>query len=318
MGFNVARATTIPVRGIPSGVMTPPAAPEDLYTLMRTPDLLDPVLLVHLDGWIDAGRTAHLAVERILSQIDATTVASFDTEWLIDHRAHRPTMHIVDGVNVGIDWPFIELVAGRDRHGNDVLLLHGTEPDHNWRAFVDAVVQLGQRFAIRRMIGLGSYPAAAPHTRPAMLSITASTPELVDETLNNASLDVPAGVESALEKAFEVVSIDSFGLWAQVPHYVSSSPYPPAALALIEGLERSAGLSLDSADLASESLSTRNRLDTLVQSEESHGQMLAQLEAQHDEFAEAQADLPSSDELAAEVERFLQSQTDDDSGDSAD
>ena len=45
---------------------------------------------------------------------------------------------------------------------------------------------------------------------------------------------------------------------------------------------------------------------------------LAQLEAQHDEFAEAQADLPSSDELAAEVERFLQSQTDDDSGDSAD
>ena len=46
--------------------------------------------------------------------------------------------------------------------------------------------------------------------------------------------------------------------------------------------------------------------------------MLAQLEAQHDELAEAQAGLPSSDELAAEVERFLQSQADDDSGDSTD
>ncbi len=298
--------------------MTRPATPEDLYTLLGTPDLLDPVLLVHFDGWIDAGLTAGLAVERILSQIDATTIATFETEWLIDHRARRPVMHIVDGVNVGLDWPFIELVAGRDNHGNDVLLLHGTEPDHNWRTFVDAVVDLGQRFAIRRMVGLGAYPAAAPHTRAAMLSITASTPELVDPTLNNASLDVPAGVESALEKAFEAVSIDSFGLWAQVPHYVSSVAYPPAALALIEGLERSAGLSLDTADLASESLATRNRLDALVRTEESHGQMLAQLEAQHDEFAEAQADLPSSDELAAEVERFLQSQADDERGDTGD
>ena len=34
-------------------------------------------------------------------------------------------MHIVEGVNVGLDWPEITLVSGRDATGNDVLVLHG-------------------------------------------------------------------------------------------------------------------------------------------------------------------------------------------------
>ena len=90
-----------------------PARPEDLYTLYGSPTLQDPVLLIHLTGWIDAGLCAHEATETILGQIGPVTVAEFETEWLLDHRARRPTMHIVEGVNVGLDWPEITLVSGR-------------------------------------------------------------------------------------------------------------------------------------------------------------------------------------------------------------
>ena len=36
--------------------------------------------------------------------------------------------------------------------------------------------------------------------------------------------------------------IPALGIWAQVPHYIPTGPYPAAALALVEGLTESAGL----------------------------------------------------------------------------
>ncbi len=290
--------------------MSRPTSPENIYTLLRTTELDQPALLVHFEGWIDAGQSAGLAISHILEQIDPHVVARFETEWLLDHRARRPTMHVVDGVNVGLDWPTIELAAGQDSDGNDVLVLHGAEPDHNWRTFVDAVLELADRFGVRRMLGLGAYPAAVPHTRPSRLSVTASTPEIAGEGFTGATLDVPAGVESALERAFERAGIDALGVWAQVPHYVSGVPYAAAAQSLLEGLETAAGLTFDGSKLATEAIATRNRLDALVRSEDGHGEMLAQLEDQHDQLTQADIQLPTSDELAAEVERFLRSQDD--------
>ncbi len=67
-------------------------------------------------------------------------------------------MRVVEGVNVGLDWPEIKLLAGRDGAGRDVLVLRGAEPDHNWRSFIDAVMALAQRFKVTRMIGLGASP----------------------------------------------------------------------------------------------------------------------------------------------------------------
>ena len=289
-----------------------PARPEDLYTLHGSPTLQDPVLLIHLTGWIDAGLCAHEATETILDQIAPVTVAEFETEWLLDHRARRPTMHIVEGVNAGLDWPEITLVSGRDATGTDVLVLHGAEPDHNWRSFCDAVVSLSQRFGVRRVIGLGSYPASSPHTRPSRLSVTAATPDLASLGFTPATLDVPAGMQAALEMAHHAAGIESVGLWAQVPHYISGAHYPAASLALVDGLVGAAGVVLDSSQLAADALATRNRLDDLVDDDSSHRDMLAALEKQYDDLVEAEAEMATSDDLTNELEAFLRSQNDSD------
>jgi len=34
--------------------MSPAIDPEQLYRVLRTPDVVEPVLLVHFDGWVDA------------------------------------------------------------------------------------------------------------------------------------------------------------------------------------------------------------------------------------------------------------------------
>ena len=284
--------------------------PGDLLTVLRRTDLVDPVLIVQFDGWFDAGASAAAAMARIIEASDANLVASFDTEWLIDHRARRPTMRIVDGVNTGLEWPSIEISVGRDQIGNDLLLLHGGEPDHNWRAFVQAVTGYCSEQGVRRMVGLGAYPAAVPHTRPPRLSCTASSAELADGHYANASLDVPAGVESALEEAFATGGVPAIGLWAQVPHYVSTTPYPAASLALIEGLVEAADVHIDAGPLSERAVIARGRLDELVAGEESHREMVEHLERQLDDTAAAADEMPSTDELAAEVEQFLKDQED--------
>lgn len=276
--------------------------------MLRRPDLVDPVLLVHLEGWFDAALCAALAVDRIVDQMGSSTVAAFDTEWLLDHRSRRPTMHIVDGVTAGIDWPFVRLDAGRDRDGNDLLVLHGAEPDHNWRSFAAAVVDLAQRFGVTQMIGLGAYPAAAPHTRPARLSLTAASRRPGDPQLADVTLDVPAGVESVLQKALEAAGIRAIGLWVQVPHYVPFAPYPAAALALVDGLESAAGLRFDTAELGTQALAVRNRLDELVRSDDDHNRMLAEIEQAFDQRGAADAEL-QAEKLTAEIERFLRAQS---------
>ena len=88
-------------------------------------------------------------------------------------------------------------------------------------------------FGVRRVIGLGAYPASSPHTRPSRLSATAATPDLASLGFTPATLDVPAGIQAALELAHHAAGIESVGLWAQVPHYISGAHYPAASLALV-------------------------------------------------------------------------------------
>ena len=290
-----------------------------LYDLHDRPALDEPVALVVLEGWIDAGQAASTAVQTLLDGLDTYPIATFDADELLDHRARRPIMHLVDGVNTGLSWPGIELRGGTDLAGNDVLLLVGAEPDHAWRGFVEATLDLFEAFGTRMVAGFGAYPATVPHTRPVVLSVTSSSEHLASTSgLLRGSLDVPAGAQAVLEYMAGERDLPAIGLWAQVPHYVSGepTPYPAAALALLDHAARITGLDLPTGDLATDAARTRHRIDTAMAANEDHVQMLRMLEERHDQFlAESAsvdglptADLPTADELADEVERFLREQ----------
>ncbi|MBV8981850.1 MAG: PAC2 family protein, partial [Acidimicrobiia bacterium] len=121
----------------------------DLYDLLQRPSLDDPLLIVTLEGWVDAGLGAAAALAALLGTITTEVVASFDVDTLLDHRARRPVARIVDGVNSGLMWPEIQLRSGRTQAGRDVLFLVGPEPDHQWRAFSTAVAELAGAFGVQ-------------------------------------------------------------------------------------------------------------------------------------------------------------------------
>ncbi len=289
----------------------------DLYELHDRPSLHEPVLVMVLEGWIDAGYAAATAGQTLLKELDTFPVATFDADTLLDHRARRPILHLVDGVNTGLSWPGIELRGATDDAGHDLLLLLGSEPDHAWRGFTEAALGLAQELGTRMVVGLGAYPATVPHTRPITMSVTASTDDLAASSgLLRGSLDVPAGVQAAIEHRSHELGLPAVGLWAQVPHYVTGdgSPYPDAALALLQRLAHTAGLSVPTGSLADDAATTRGRIDAALAANPEHLAMLHNLETHYDEQVEqgtgTAGPIPTADELAAEVEQFLRDQGD--------
>ena len=286
---------------------------EEIYEriiFLADPELSEPVLVVSLEGWIDAGLGASNAIGTLLDTIPTEVLATFDTEYFIDQRARRPLARIVNGITTELTWPEIQLRYGRDGDGADILFLVGPEPDFHWSDFVDVVTDAAGRFDVRLVVGLGAFPAPTPHTRPVRVIGTApasSAHVLALVGSVSGEIEVPAGISSALELGFAQVDMDIVTLWARVPHYVASMPYPLASAALIEGLARIAGLTLDAGHLRASAEEARQRVDDLVTNNPDHSSMVEQLEEAADEVEGTSLGevLPSGDELAAELERFL-------------
>lgn len=289
-----------------------------LYDFHEDPQASEPTLVVSLEGWIDAGGAAAMAAETILASVPhKTKVATFDTDNLLDHRARRPVMHLVDGVNTGLTWPAIELLSTWDAEERDVLFLVGPEPDHNWPSFARSVVDLAESLEVTQVLGLGAYPAPVPHTRPVQLAGTASSAELARRVgFIRGTLDVPAGIQAAIEREAADRGLPALGIWAQVPHYAAGMSYPAAAARLVEGLLEAADLRFDAGDLDRQAKATEARLEALLADSDEHRELVHQLELHVDQEAEAQGDadgeieLRSGDELAAEFEKFLREQGD--------
>jgi len=280
------------------------------------PEMRSPVLLVSLKGWIDAAEAAADAMSTIEAQSDRLPVASFDPDVFIDYRSRRPTMEIREGRTDGIDWPSIDLWAGHDANGRDVLLLTGHEPDAAWNRFSAAIREVCTRFGVRMMVGFGAYPFPAPHTRPSRLSCTSPAEDLLASThFLRTSVDIPAGMQAVLEQVLHGIGIPSITIWAQVPQYAASMSCPAASMALIDGLREVSGLCFDKRALEQEAIIQRDRLDRLVRRNDEHREMVAKYEANYDAAVQPtlplepaplrESDIPSPDELAAELEAFL-------------
>jgi predicted ATP-grasp superfamily ATP-dependent carboligase len=289
-------------------------SPDGLTEIFAThgePELNRPVLVVSLEGWVDAGLGATTAIATLLGQHPTAPLVTFNGEHFLDQRARRPVAHIVNGVTTELTWPQTVVRYGQDGAGADVLYLVGPEPDFLWRAFTNAVVGLAKSWRVRMVVGLGAFPAPAPHTRPVKLAATApaASADLVERIgIVGGELEVPAGVMSALELAFADVGIPAITLWARVPHYVAGMPFPEASAALIEGLAGLGGLQLDATGLRRAADSSRRQVDQLIADNHEHQAMVRKLEENID-ASEGNAmgvdGVPSGDEIAAELEEFL-------------
>jgi len=301
--------------------------PELLYTIDEdvAADLrggTEPTLVHLVRGFVDAGNAGQLASEHLTEHFTARRLVTFDVDELLDYRSRRPTMTFDATRWSDYEEPELVIDVLRDLEGVPFLLLHGSEPDIRWESWVAAMRQVVERFGVHLTVGAHGIPMGVPHTRPIAVTAHGTRPELVaDHTSWFGTVQVPAGASALLEYRLGRWGHDALGFAVHVPHYISQSGYPRAALAALTHVERTTGLDLASARLEAAATETTAEIDEQVAASPEIGAVVHALEQQYDAYAGSvarpsllSADIPTADELGAEFERFLAQQDGDTHG----
>lgn len=277
-----------------------------------------PPLLHALDGFLSAGASAQLATSTIRSA-DADIVHEFDLDAVYDYRARRPPIVFRSDHYADYEEPRLLITREHDVTGREFLLLAGPEPDFGWESFVAETIGIIADERVSLTVGLGAIPMGVPHTRPAPITAHGSRPELVDAHLRwDAEVTVPSSAQALLEYRLAQAGMDSVGYIVHVPHYLAQFEYPTAALALLDAVGLRLGLTFDVEELKAMAPQTLERIAEQI-SEQGGEEVLAGLEQQYDAFTRGAAQslldddakLPSGDELAAQLERYLARHRDD-------
>jgi proteasome assembly chaperone (PAC2) family protein len=106
--------------------------------------------------------------------------------------------------------------------------------------------------------------------------------------------------QAAIERGREAVS-----LWAPVSHYAAGITNAKGTLALLRAFQRVGGVELDLDELESAARTFETQVSRAVEAEPRLRSLVEQLEQAAEEGGEGEGPLPTGEELAEELERFL-------------
>jgi predicted ATP-grasp superfamily ATP-dependent carboligase len=309
-----------------------PQQPEDLVELLpeaepllareaavSSPEERSGLVLVHdLAGEFDAAHAGALAGAHLLDALPSQLIARFDVDALVDYRGHRPRMVFSGDRYESITSPEIGLYALEDDAGEPFLLLHGAEPDYAWERFIAAVLQLIERLGVTRVVALHAIPMPVPHTRPVTVTAHATRRQLIESyPVYWGEMRIPGSVGALLELRLGEAGVDALGVGAHVPHYLAQATYPAASLTLLEHLEKLTGLHVPTETLREAAEANRTEVDEQIGRSSENTAVVAALEEQFDSFTASRdetgllgfgGEMPSGEELGAQIERFLAEQ----------
>ena len=271
----------------------------------RWPELRDPLLVIALHGWVDAGHAGAGAIDELRAQmLHAQPFAHIDLTDVCDLQQTRPTARFVEGGLRVISWPTIVLEAGTVRR--DVVLASGPESSLRWPLVANVFVDVARRLGVRDAVTIAGMPSFTTHRHPVPVLATATSRSLAQESQPlRADYAGPTGLQTIVQHELSAAGIPTVGLWAQVPQYVSGSPSPPAVRAVLGRLVELFGLDVDLAPLDARCDVYTAKVEDGLSERPDVAQIVAHID-------EERAESPSGEELVSEIERFLRSRPDQD------
>ncbi|TFB58155.1 PAC2 family protein [Cryobacterium sp. Hz7] len=292
--------------------------PGDIYELtadaQNVPEGLH--LVAGLTGFADAGGAVSQFTEYLLETLDHTVVATFDADVLLDYRARRPIIQFDQDHLTDYQPPALRVYQARDEIGQPFLLLTGFEPDFRWEQFTAAVLQLERRFKVASTTWVHAIPMPVPHTRPIGVTVSGNRSDLVESmSVWRPNTQVPANALHLVEYRLQEAGASVVGFVLLIPHYLADTEFPLAALAALDSTSASTGLIFPTDRVREKNREFVARIDEQVRDNPELGKLVGTLEERYDAYMEGSTlrspltdeagELPSADEIAAELENFL-------------
>lgn len=292
--------------------------PEELYEL--TPEAAGvPTglpLVAGLTGFADAGSAVQQLGEYFADTSAPVPVAVFDDDELLDYRARRPIIEFDEDHLASYTPASLVLSLCRDEIGRPFLLLLGYEPDFQWNRFAAAVIGLIERFEVTTTTWLQAIPMPVPHTRPLQVTVGGTRQDLIDSmSAWRPTTRAPSNVLHLVEYRLAQQGREVAEFVLLIPHYLSDTELPAAVSKGLEAVSAATGLLFPVDPVRDRSRDFFARVDEQVGANEELAALVRTLEERHDAYmagnpvrsplTDDEGEVPSADELAAELEKFL-------------
>jgi len=264
---------------------------NEILRIRRVPELEDATLVLAFSGWMDGGDVSTGTVERLVDLLSAEPFADIDPEPFYIYNfpgsmeitaLFRPHIEIEDGLVKTITMP--ENVFYVHEPAQLVLFI-GKEPNLHWRSFGDEVFRLARRVDVRRILFVGSFGGAVPHTREPRLYVSCSDSTLLEEMeqygVRRSGYEGPGSFTSYLMSRAAPEGIDMVSLVAEIPGYLQGTN-PMSIAAVTRRLGKILKLSLDLDALRAASTAWELQVSSAVDENDELAEKIHELEVEYD------------------------------------
>jgi len=290
------------------------ASPLTIHALPE--QLRRPVLIMAFAGWNDASEAATTAARTLARAWSAERFATIDPEEFYHFGLSRPYIRFKAGSRTEreVIWPATEFSAGSvPELDRDVIVGVAIEPHLKWKTYCGLVLELARRCRVSLVLTLGALLADVAHTRPVSLTGSTSDRELAAMLgIRPTRYEGPTGIVGVLNTACREEGMPTASLWANVPHYISGTENPKAALALLQRVAEFLQARVDLSGLQEAARQFEQNLAEIVGRNAEIAAYVKRLEAKGAEEDEPppfpREELPPASDLVAEIEQFLRQQ----------
>jgi len=282
-------------------------------------------LVAGLTGFTDAGGAVTQFSEYLLDTMTHRVVAEFDSDALLDYRARRPIIFFDQDHLSDYRPSKLNLYLMQDELHQPFLLLTGYEPDFQWERFTAAVLQLIDKYRVKTTTWVHAIPMPVPHTRPLGVTVSGNRAELTESlSIWKPRTQVPANALHLVEYRLQELGHPTAGFVLLIPHYLADTEYPAAAVTALESISAATGLIFPTDRLREAGREFAGRIDSQVEGNQELARLVGTLEERHDSYmqdnplrsplTDVDGELPTADEIAAELQNFLATRRDGNGG----
>jgi len=260
-------------------------------TVLRRPKLDHATLVLAFAGWMDGGDVSTGTVSRLVQLLGASPMAQIDPEpfYILSFPGSmetaalfRPPVQIEEGVVKAVEMPSNTFFA---HDPANLAFFLGREPNLQWRAFGECIFSLARQVGIGRILFVGSFGGAVPHTRQPRLYVSCSEPGRLPEMrrygLRPSTYKGPGSFTTYLMAQAESAGLEMISLVAEIPSYLGGTN-PVCIEAVTRLLAKILKLPLDLDSLRTASTAWELEVSSVVEQNQEMAETILKLEEAYD------------------------------------
>lgn len=272
------------------------------------PELQEPHAIVVLSPWIDVCDVGSLTLKMLMTYLHANPLGDLaKPSKYFDFTRYRPVMRFVKGERE-VEIPNSYIHYARGQKENDFLFLHLLEPHANGEEYTESIMKVLRAFDVKRYLLIGSMYDAVPHTRPLIVSGTATgsmQPVMHKLSVQPSNYEGPTSITYMVSHEAPRYGIDVASMIVHLPQYVKLEKDYAGVLRLSELLCTMYGMPSELKELRQLVRKQDEEITEAIDSEPQLKQIVQQLE----DYYEAIVRGDKEPELSPEIEDFIRKAT---------